>query len=68
MEGVDIRDLQDWLGHESITSTNRYTRSDFQKQVATANTVSKIFQKNSNNNKSTTKRFIAKRKQVNVAI
>lgn len=68
MEGVDIRDLQDWLGHESITSTNRYTRSDFQKQVATANTVSKIFQKNSNENKSTNKRFIAKRKQVDVAV
>ena len=27
LEGVDIRDLQDWLGNQNITSTNRYTRS-----------------------------------------
>lgn len=35
LAGVDIRDLQDWLGHESITSTNRYTRSDYKKQIET---------------------------------
>ncbi|MCI8397663.1 MAG: tyrosine-type recombinase/integrase [Clostridia bacterium] len=35
LENVDVRDLQDWLGHESITSTNRYTRSDYKKQVTT---------------------------------
>ncbi len=35
LEGVDIRDLQDWLGHESISSTNIYTRSDYKKQVQT---------------------------------
>lgn len=35
MEGVDIRDLQDWLGHENISSTNIYTRSDYKKQVRT---------------------------------
>lgn len=28
-EGVDIRDLQDWLGHQSVSSTNRDTRSDY---------------------------------------
>ncbi len=44
LQGVDIRDLQDWLGHESISSTNRYTRSDYKKQVATANVVEKIFE------------------------
>ena len=45
MEGVDIRDLQDWLGHQSISSTNRYTRSDYQKQLNTARAVKKIFDK-----------------------
>lgn len=35
LQGVDIRDLQDWLGHENISSTNRYTRSDYKKQVET---------------------------------
>lgn len=35
LEGVDIRDLQDWLGHESISSTNRYARSDYRKQIIT---------------------------------
>lgn len=46
LEGVDIRDLQDWLGHQNISSTNRYTRSDYKKQVATGNTVAKIFELN----------------------
>ena len=43
MEGVDIRDLQDWLGHQSVSSTNRYTRSDYQKQLQTAQAIEKIF-------------------------
>ena len=41
--GVDIRNLQDWLGNQNISFTNRYTRSDYKKQVATANVVAKIF-------------------------
>ena len=45
ISGVDIRDLQYWLGHQNISSTNRYTRSDYKKQVATGNVVSKIFEK-----------------------
>ena len=48
--GVDIRDLQDWLGHESITSTNRYARSDYKKQVSTSEVVLNIF---ANKNSST---------------
>lgn len=43
MEGVDIRDLQDWLGHQSVSSTNRYTRSDYQKQLETGKAIEKIF-------------------------
>lgn len=50
LKGVDIRDLQDWLGHESVTSTNRYTRSDYKKQVATGGTVLQIFDKKDNLN------------------
>ena len=46
IEGVDIRDLQDWLGHQSIASTNRYTRSDYQKQLNTAKAIKKIFDQN----------------------
>lgn len=46
MEGVDIRDLQDWLGHQSVTSTNRYTRSDYQRQLATSRAIEKIFSSN----------------------
>lgn len=45
LNGTDIRDLQDWLGHESITSTNRYTRSDYRKQVITGKTVEEMFSK-----------------------
>lgn len=45
MEGVDIRDLQDWLGHQSITSTNRYTRSDYQRQLETGKAIERIFGK-----------------------
>ena len=44
LQGVDIRDLQDWLGHQNISSTNRYTRSDYKKQVSTANIVAQIFE------------------------
>lgn len=56
--GVDIRDLQDWLGHESITSTNRYARSDYKKQVSTSKVVLEIFNKEDNR-----KRFKIKRKK-----
>ncbi|MBS6251768.1 MAG: site-specific integrase [Clostridium sp.] len=68
LKGVDIRDLQDWLGHESVTSTNRYTRSDYKKQVATGGTVLQIFDKkdnfNENNKKNiNVKKFIVKKKE-----
>ena len=43
MEGVDIRDLQDWLGHQSVSSTNRYTRSDYQRQLETGRAIERIF-------------------------
>lgn len=43
LDGVDIRDLQDWLGHQSVSSTNRYTRSDYQKQLETGKAIEKIF-------------------------
>ena len=68
LEGVDIRDLQDWLGHESISSTNRYTRSDFQKQISTGKTVRKMFEEN-NDNQSTnkTRRFVVKKKNTYVS-
>ena len=46
MEGVDIRDLQDWLGHQSVSSTNRYTRSDYQRQLETGRAISRIFGNN----------------------
>lgn len=65
IHGIDIRDLQDWLGHQNISSTNRYARSDYQKQLLTGNVVQNIFNKKSkditkNNNK---KRFIVKKKK-----
>ena len=41
MEGIDIRDLQDWLGHQNISSTNRYTRSDYRKQIETGKKLQK---------------------------
>ena len=67
LKGVDIRDLQDWLGHESVTSTNRYTRSDYKKQVATGGTVLQVFDKKDNltKNKKTInqKRFVVKKKE-----
>ncbi len=46
LAGIDIRDIQDWLGHESISSTNIYTRGDYKKQVRTGNVVMKLFNKN----------------------
>lgn len=46
LEGVDIRDIQDWLGHEGISSTNIYTRGDYKKQVQTGNVVMKLFNEN----------------------
>ena len=46
MEGVDIRDLQDWLGHQSVSSTNRYTRSDYQRQLETGRAIERIFNNN----------------------
>lgn len=49
MEGVDIRDLQDWLGHQSVSSTNRYTRSDYQRQLETGRAISRIFGNNVTN-------------------
>ena len=65
LEGVDIRDLQDWLGHQNISSTNRYTRSDYKKQVATANVVAKIFGDfNIDMESKKTKRFIVKKKNI----
>lgn len=59
LNGTDIRDIQDWLGHENITSTNRYTRSDYKKQVATGKVVEKIFEKDS----SSKKRYVVKKKK-----
>lgn len=59
LNGTDIRDIQDWLGHENITSTNRYTRSDYKKQVATGKVVEKIFEKDS----SPKKRYVVKKKK-----
>lgn len=46
LAGIDIRDIQDWLGHESISSTNIYTRGDYRKQVRTGNVVMKLFNEN----------------------
>lgn len=46
LEGVDIRDIQDWLGHENISSTNIYTRGDYQKQVQTGKVVMQLFGNN----------------------
>lgn len=46
LNGVDIRNIQDWLGHENISSTNRYTRSDFRKQLATGQVVEKLLNTN----------------------
>lgn len=68
LEGVDIRDLQDWLGHQNITSTNRYTRSDYKKQVSTGKAVTKIFGNNSDVKNNTTRRFIVKKKNIHMAI
>ena len=66
--GVDIRDLQDWLGHENITSTNRYTRSDYKKQVQTSKVVAQIFNIK-NNEKNTKKRKIfIKKRSINMAM
>lgn len=63
LQGVDIKDLQDWLGHENITSTNRYTRSDYKKQLSTGNVVAKIFANpTEENKKDNTKRFIVKKR------
>lgn len=59
LNGTDIRDIQDWLGHENISSTNRYTRSDFKKQVSTGKVVEKIF----DTEVKPRKRFIVKKKK-----
>lgn len=68
LKGVDIRDLQDWLGHENVTSTNRYTRTDYKKQVETGGTVLQIFEKTDNiteNEKNTNeKRYLVKKKNI----
>ncbi len=50
LHGVDIRDLQDWLGHESISSTNIYTSSNYQKQVQTGKVVMELFTEKNNTN------------------
>lgn len=68
LEGVDIRDLQDWLGHENISSTNRYTRSDYKKQMATAKVVEKIFSDTDENKKASPKRYIVKKKNTHIAV
>lgn len=59
LNGTDIRDIQDWLGHENISSTNRYTRSDFKKQVSTGRVVEKIF----DTEVKPRKRFVVKKKK-----
>ena len=43
LAGVDIRDIQDWLGHENVSSTNIYTRGDYKKQVQTGKVVAQLF-------------------------
>lgn len=67
LEGTDIRDLQDWLGHQNISSTNRYTRSDYQKQLSTGNTIEKMLGRN-NKEKTKVKRFIIKKKNIHMAV
>lgn len=68
LEGVDIRDLQDWLGHQNISSTNRYTRSDYKKQMATAKVVQKMFSDIEDNKKERPKRYIVKKKNTHIAV
>ena len=65
LEGVDIRNLQDWLGHENITSTNVYTRSDYQKQIQTSKVIEKILGNKKNYG---TKRYISKKKNIHIAV
>lgn len=38
--GTDIKNLQDWLGHCNISSTNIYTHSE---HVSTGNIINSIF-------------------------
>ncbi len=49
------------MGHQSVSSTNRYTRSDYRKQVATGNTVTKLFE-NEENKKTKVKKFVVKKR------
>lgn len=67
IQGIDIRDLQDWLGHESISSTNRYARGDYKKQVSTGNAVLQIFGNNSTT-KNSKKRYTIKKKNIPINI
>lgn len=66
IEGVDIRDLQDWLGHQSVSSTNRYTRSDYQKQLETGKAVEKIFENQEEIKKVVPKRIYGQKKNIYV--
>jgi len=66
IEGVDIRDLQDWLGHQSVSSTNRYTRSDYQKQLETGRAVEKIFGNQEEIKKVIPKRVYGQKKNIYV--
>ena len=65
LKGVDIRNLQDWLGYKNISSTNKYTRNDDKKQVETLETVLQIFDKKENlveNKKMQKKKIVVKKR------
>lgn len=67
LAGVDIRDIQDWLGHESVSSTNIYTRGDYKKQVQTGKVVAQLF-RNFNGLEDKEQEKEGKKKNIHIAV